>query len=290
MRRVIASIASIASLTMMVIMIMTVVILCGVNRRSNYDYAVPDLPMDYGFIIVRHVNNEKTNEYWQESWRCIRKFYPRHRIVMIDDNSNPKFVTQLKHDPHTILIQSEYPGRGELLPYLYYAKYGGDWFKKAVILHDSVFIQHPVDFRCKNYRMFWTFEKFYDKPEIEKKLIQSLDNYQPILDVYQKKRDKWLGCFGVMMSVDLEYLQRINEIHNLARMADVVKTRSDRCGLERVMACLMQYYERKSISELSLFGDIFSYCKWELTWDQYKKRDTNGLFKDLPLCKVWSGR
>lgn len=276
-----------------VAIIVVIILVWSTSKRKEIDKYIPELPVDYGFIVIRHVNNAKTNEYWQESWRCIRKFYPRHRIVIIDDNSNPKFVGSsevVSNDSNTLLIQSEYPGRGELLPYLYYAKYGETWFKKAVILHDSVFIQHPVDFRCDKYRLFWTFEKFYDNPEVEIKLIKTLDEYQPILDVYHSKREKWWGCFGVMMSLDLRYLQQINEVHNLFRLTEVVKSRLDRCGLERVMACLMQYYDRQSRPQLSLFGDIFNYCKWELTWDQYKNRRNNGLFKGLSLCKVWSGR
>ena len=47
---------------------------------------------DYGFIITRHVNSEKTNKYWNKCVRCIREFYPFRKIVIIDDNSNQKFV------------------------------------------------------------------------------------------------------------------------------------------------------------------------------------------------------
>jgi nucleoside-diphosphate-sugar epimerase len=48
--------------------------------------------MSYGFIILRHVNSELTNEYWNECVRCIRRFYPLRKIVVIDDNSNKDFV------------------------------------------------------------------------------------------------------------------------------------------------------------------------------------------------------
>ena len=44
--------------------------------------------MDYGFIITRHVNSEKTNKYWNNAIICIRTFYPQKKIVIIDDNSN----------------------------------------------------------------------------------------------------------------------------------------------------------------------------------------------------------
>ena len=48
-----------------------------------------------GFIILRHVNNKQTNEYWQECYRRIRTFYPEHKIIIIDDNSDSRFVTEM---------------------------------------------------------------------------------------------------------------------------------------------------------------------------------------------------
>ena len=46
----------------------------------------------YGFIIIRHVNSEETNKYWNECVRCIHKLHSRIKIVIIDDNSNQNFV------------------------------------------------------------------------------------------------------------------------------------------------------------------------------------------------------
>ena len=46
----------------------------------------------YGFIITRHVNSEITNKYWNHAIRCIRRFYPYRKIIIIDDNSNQLFV------------------------------------------------------------------------------------------------------------------------------------------------------------------------------------------------------
>ena len=69
-----------------------------------------------GFIILRHVNNAVTNEYWIYSYNCIRKLYPENEIMIIDDNSKYQFVTPINLYK-TSIIQSEYPKRGELLPY-----------------------------------------------------------------------------------------------------------------------------------------------------------------------------
>jgi hypothetical protein len=47
-----------------------------------------------GFIILRHVNNELTNNYWIHSYDCIRKFYPENFIIIIDDNSKYEYITE----------------------------------------------------------------------------------------------------------------------------------------------------------------------------------------------------
>lgn len=73
----------------------------------------------FGFIILRHVNNHLTNKYWIHCYDCIRKVYSSITIIIIDDNSNYEFITH-KEMYNTHIIKSEYPGRGELLPYYYY--------------------------------------------------------------------------------------------------------------------------------------------------------------------------
>ena len=49
----------------------------------------------FGFIISRHVNSEKTDKYWKHSIRLLRRLYPYVKIVVIDDNSDTNFLTEL---------------------------------------------------------------------------------------------------------------------------------------------------------------------------------------------------
>ena len=55
------------------------------------------------------------------------------------------------------IINSEFPGRGELLPYIYFLKY--KWFDNAVIIHDSVFFHKTIDFTNINRKAMslWMF-------------------------------------------------------------------------------------------------------------------------------------
>ncbi len=100
---------------------------------------------DIGFIILRHVNSPTTNEYWQESYSCIRKYYPLNKIVIIDDHSNYDFLKSDLKLYNTEVLNSVFTsGKGELLPIYYYLMY--KWFKKAVIIHDSVFMNNYLNF------------------------------------------------------------------------------------------------------------------------------------------------
>lgn len=99
---------------------------------------------DFGFIITRHVNSIKTNEYWNHSVKLIRTNYPFKKIVIIDDNSNYDYVKSNFNYKNIEIIQSEYPGRGELLPFVYYLRH--KWFENAVIIHDSLFFHKRIPF------------------------------------------------------------------------------------------------------------------------------------------------
>lgn len=100
--------------------------------------------MSFGFIITRHVNNYNTNKYWNHNIKLIRTYYPNTTIIIIDDNSDQNFIKSEFNYKNVIFINSEYPGRGELLPYIYYLK--NKWFDKAIILHDSTFIHKTINF------------------------------------------------------------------------------------------------------------------------------------------------
>ena len=228
-----------------------------------------------GFIILRNVNCSITNKYWMLCYDCIRTYYPENTIMIIDDNSDYTFITN-KELYNTHIIQSEYPKRGELLPYYYYLH--NKLFDTAVIIHDSVFIQKKMDFEVDKYKILWTFKHGSDQIADETKMIQLFNNTE--LYEFYKNKNKWLGCFGGMSIITHEYLTHINNKYDISKLLDVVLTRYNRCSFERVIACLLQKDHKLS----SLLGDIHAYCKWSISIKDIDK------YKHLPLLKVWSGR
>ena len=200
-----------------------------------------------GFIILRHVNNELTNQYWILCYECIRKFYPENSIMIIDDDSNYEHITE-KQLYNTIVINSDYKRRGELLPYIYYLK--NKLFETAVIIHDSVFINEYIDFSVNKYKIIWDFEHNWDQIEDETKMIK-LFNDEELLQFYENK-DLWKGCFGCMTIIKHDFLTSINNKYDISKLLDCVLTRYNRCSFERVIACLLQINEKNEFIEENL--------------------------------------
>ena len=229
----------------------------------------------FGFIILRHVNSKNTNKYWIYSYECIRKYYPENLILIIDDNSNYSYITNLNLYKTTI-INSEYPKRGELLPYYYYLH--NKLFDTAIILHDSVFVNKYIDITVDKYKMIWEFEHIWDKTSDETKMIE-IFNDEELINFYRNKT-LWKGCFGAMTIINFDFLQFINNKYDISKLLDVVVSRNDRISFERILACLLQINYKSE----PLLGNIHNYIKWGI---KFHEKDE---YNYLPLIKIWSGR
>ena len=239
--------------------------------------------MSVGFILLRHVNSTVTNLYWQECYTCIRKFYPEHKIIIIDDNSNYAYIHSTLSLQNVEYIQSEFPGRGELLPYIYYLKY--HWFDTAFILHDSVFIQHPLPTTIDGYMYMWTFNHKYDASEQERAHISALSNNKSLLEFHKNKN--WSGCFGTSSIVSIEFIEKIEQKYNaITILSKNLHTRPDRMLLERIWGLLISI--EFNIYNNSLYGEINShpYAFNENTPYEYFSEAC----KINTICKTWCGR
>ncbi len=256
---------------------------------------------DFGFIITRHVNSEITNKYWNICVRCIKYFYPNKKIIIIDDNSDYNYINDKNIDSENIeIIQSEYPGRGELLPFYYFHKY--KYFDNAIIIHDSVFIHNTINFSLliqKNIHVMplWHFNPDRDNYLNTYKISSLLNNSLSI----QKKitgnddgllglaHNKWYGCFGVQCFINYKFLNNIVNKYKIFNLLNRIKNRSDRCSLERIFGVIF-YDEYKDLYKFkSLFGNVYFHQKWGYNYNQYIQ-DYNNKKINKSIIKVWTGR
>jgi hypothetical protein len=228
-----------------------------------------------GFIILRHVSSEETNQYWIHCYDCIRKHYKDNKIIIIDDSSNYDYITN-KPLYNTTIIQSEFSKRGELLPYYYYLS--NKLFDTAVILNDSVFINKYIDFDVKTYKFLWEFEHTWDNVKDERSIIEIFKNDK--LNDFFDNKSLWKGCFGGMSVITHDFLSDINRKYRLHLLLDKIQTRHMRSCFERVFGCLLM----KESNSTSFFGKIHNYMKWETT---FKEKDA---YNHLPIVKVWASK
>ena len=273
----------------------------NIKPIKDDEFAIPKPKRTYGFIIARHVNSQKTNMYWNLCIQSIRKFYP-NKIVVIDDNSNPEFVKEEIPYFNIEYVQSEFIGRGELLPFYYF--YRNRYFDYAIIIHDSVFFRKKVRFdRIKSLVLpLWHF----DTQRIENannsiRLIRQM-NYREKLSSLLLDRDKfevltkndniWMGCFGCQCLINHTFLYQLQAKYNLFSLLKFVRKREDRCCLERIMGILF-FLESPIIMKyraFSLLGSITTYMKWGYTFDKYIDDQQSDKVINVPIIKVWTGR
>ena len=255
----------------------------------------------FGFILTRHVNSESTNRYWNHSVKLIRTLYPRAKIVIIDDNSNQEFVKADFNYKNVEFVKSEFPGRGELLPYYYYIR--NKYFENAIILHDSVFIHKRINFeflRGEKVMPLWIFEQDAENLDNTLSIARNLNYSYDIGKALRVKdmktlvlevpRAKWYGCFGCQAYINHGFLVRLEKTYGISSLVDTVKTRPDRCCLERILGCLFSRENPRVGINKGLFGSIFKHYRgFEYSFDDYIADLKQGKVAAYSV-KVWTGR
>lgn len=258
--------------------------------------------MTFGFILTRHVNSEITNHYWNQTVKLIRTYYPHTKIVIIDDNSNYSFVKPEFKYLNVEIIQSEYPKRGELLPFIYYLR--NKWFDKAVILHDSVFIHKKINFNAVKLPVLPLWHAPYDKENtygltritsllksnyvLKNKLIRPKENALRV--VASRDPGDFDICFGVQCVIHHDFLVKIENKYKITNLIHGIQCRADRCCLERIMGVLFNEECPQLYNIKSLFGNIHHhYRAFKYNYNEYINDFQNNRLKGI-LTKVWTGR
>lgn len=236
----------------------------------------------FGFILLRHVNNKLSDFYWKECYTCIRRFYTEP-ILIIDDGSNKEFLVEnLKMVNTTVVYDEGHRGAAELLPYYYFHQQRP--FEKAVILHDSVFLQQRVEFECDTVNYLWTYPHHWDDEiyHLIHPLLEDLPHSQELMQLYWNKA-AWNGPFGLMSMISWSTLNEIQQRYQLWSLLPKIRARENRMALERAWGVILCHYFRSQVNVQ--FGVIHSYMRWGVTFPEYLTESF-----DVPLVKVWSSR
>jgi hypothetical protein len=246
--------------------------------------------MTFGFIITSHINSENTNRYWIECYKCIRKIYQDNYILIIQDNIDSSYF-KVPEDlilKNVFFITSEFPKSGELLPYYYFYRVGVHFFNKAVIIHDSTFIQK--DFLSNiidditTFRILWTFSHDTNAPVHDHALLRCIKNSEELISFYEEK-NKWIGCFGVQCIITFDFVCKLQDKYNFFNLLHRVKDRNSRCSAER---CFSVLCHKEDCKREALFGEMsyeYAFSSFDTYVDKIKTIEDK-----KPLYKVLSGR
>lgn len=291
----------------------------------------------FGFILTRCMCNEESAVYWIECVYCIRRWYPAPiPIVVIDDGSLPEYLArptapvQPWMEDVRIDTVPEFPGRGELLPYyyLYHQSWGkcslspptevsegGSW-DYAITMHDSLFLQAPMPIDPTSVSTLcplFDFEHTWDQdPETVELLshIPDPEHRATLIRTYYAKHT-WQGCFGMMSVVRREFLVALQDKYDLFALMPYIRTRGDRCQMERILAVAVRAFceeyriEEGSMKRSNVYGNIHEYTYsrnmyWHFSWTDYQQLvaaaasridpTSNTGNQAIQVIKVWSGR
>lgn len=232
-------------------------------KNNNLEYYVDTIYymlktccFQFGFIMIRCVNSIETDESWKTCYNSIRQFY-NNMIVIVDDNSSVDFVTD-HHMINCTIIKSEYPKRGEFLPYYYYIK--NRYFDRAIVIHDSMKFNSYYDFNnitnYKNFTRLFSFGNPSYRQDIEyfKEFTNCIYNGSLLNSYHLKNIDRLIGCFGTCYIVDHDYIMEIEKKYNISNLVKCIDSRPKRKTLERFISCLFEM--DKSTSRFNTRDDI----------------------------------
>ncbi len=215
---------------------------------------------DFGFIIPSRCTENCHRRALVSCLKALRQFFPYTIIVIIDDGSTPP----LKTTSDKIKIEkSLFPGSAEFLPYYHW--FHKKYFKKAMILHDSMIMRIPYKDigeieNVKFLRNFTCHHMWSDALEkqteynIEHEIQTHDDLIKHLVNTYNKKekfieffngiyekKEEWYGCFGVMSIMTLDFLEKLQKETGILDMIPHINTRRRRMALESFFSIACQY-------------------------------------------------
>ena len=241
----------------------------------------------FGFIITRCVKKEEDNQIWINCYKSIRKFY-KEKIIFITDGSNKKLIKDIPLE-NVDLIDSEFQGSGEILPYYYFHKLRP--FKKAVCMQDSMWFINYFDF--KNYELkdivfLWHFggdnKHFTDKEEELAKLIS-----EDVFNTY--KSSNYIGSWGGTSFLTLKFLDELQNTYNFLKWVDYLnKERTYRHSFERIFGVICSMSSKTLKNNPSLFGDFQTSKTTTNLKNINTYKNSNSTLSDIFLLKLFRGR
>lgn len=242
----------------------------------------------FAFVILRHIKSSRENYLWKRCYTSIQKFYPKTRILIIDDASVHLFYPD--KGPDCEIIKSQFPGAGEILPYYYF--YRLRWAQKMIFLHDSMLLRRAFtdEELSPSVKFHWHFEPNSSDENFRiERLLHCLKHPHDLIFLNSHK-SLWCGCFGSTSIIDIHILDLLEQKYGFpSALVTKIHCREDRMALERVFGLLLFKEGLVTKDTCSNFGCIHHYPHaWENIND-WQLEELKTTYWGA-ILKTWHGR
>lgn len=236
---------------------------------------------DFGLVLTTCCRRAEHLEMLAANVESARRTYPGIEIVVIDDHSplDPSPLAEVEPGPRVEIVRSELsPGVAELLPYWYLVR--RRLFPKALVLHDSMcLVGRPAGTRTvTDVAYVWHFTCHHDwaavmEPTTDFNVERGIVTHDDLIrhhvramsprfrrwvlgdagagdgqrGIYEHK-ERWVGCFGTMSLITLEFLDRVAELTGLLELAPRIRDRRDRMALECIFPLACQFAKGEDVT------------------------------------------
>lgn len=221
--------------------------------------------MVLGFIISTSVREEKHLVCLDETIKHIKNYYPKNKIILIDDGIDSYDITKIYSDDDTInVIKTKIKGTGEHIKYKFFKE--TDFFDTAVMLCDKSFLQKKIENAEKmdikfishfsNHRFHWdTIKEPQTDYNIKHNIISHTDLIRhTILKDYTQNKDfqkfaleklikknEWVGMLGANSIISKKTMIDMDNKVNFIETFSKVNTNRDRRAIESILALICHY-------------------------------------------------
>ena len=217
---------------------------------------------DLSIFVTAHMTNEATYYALQLCITNIRNHYENNRIFIINDNSKfPVYTDNFKNKELITVIDSDFKGAGESL-FLYYYHKMENPSKKAIYIHDSMFLISPIPKEILDNLTTVKFLLSFDK----KFKIKEQEDYISKLNEGSliNENQNWVGCYGGACIMTHEYLTKLQNNYNITSIVPFITCRSQREMYERILGSVVSYDLNKNPDynmkeEIAIYGDLYEY-------------------------------
>lgn len=209
---------------------------------------------DLSIFVTAHITNEIHNYTLHLCIDNIRSHYKNNRIFIINDNSTVS-LENFKNKESITVIDSDFKGSGESL-FLYYYHKMENPSKKALYIHDSMFLISPIPTEIvdnlTDIKFLLSFCKNYKIKEQED-FILKLNEGSSI-----NENQNWVGCYGGACIITHEYLTKLQNKYNIISIVPFITRRSEREIYERILGAVVSF-DLLNTNKIAVYGDLDEY-------------------------------